>query len=790
MFTQNYYKYFLLTHFYKIYIVIYVSAYLFLQRGVFRMKHKPKYFYRIFFPFVLVGTLVMIIFNCFAFLFTRDSLEEKITGEKQENVVQTMNTLEQKLQVVDYNFNSYIYDSSFNSIINDSLTVKDFSTYKEIDQQLNYISSFGPSQTIAELISLKGNWIVGEHGLESLTHEKREMITEKYLSLPHVSTWLKEEEANIKLVKQVPFSQSEKKGVLVVTIPLKSFGDLIYKPSHSDPIYIYNQEGSLLYQSNAPASKEDPIDLDISNLINASDKPTGLKKVNGDNGEYKVVYSKSSYNGWVYITKVNQLEVGQAMKPTIIGISAMSIFMLLVTIVIAYISSDYFSKPIRELQNFFPNLHKEGVRDEFELIGNSLKEIMKKNESLESIVTTQHEQLKTLFMLHLFHGRLDEEEINEELNSFNFSQDWHCLYVLAIQFDGMSHTDYTRKDKDLLLFSINQIVSEIIDENERLAPAVIDDHTQATIFLGRKEENNNDIDILNQYAERIQKQVKDIFNLTISIGISSPYRQLSDSKKALKEGRDALKYRLKVGKESIIFYESVSSILSNNQINTYFPKTLENQLFDTIKLGDSEKAKDTLYQLLAELFKNNPNPLGLEVNLMRFLNDLLNLMQIMGMEQLTLQEHQTIYQAISDMKTSEEIERFVTDKIVYPMINTVSERTDSQYKTISSKIIHIIHSEFDQDLSLEVIASRLHYNKNYLSSIFKKEFKQSFSEYLAFYRFEMAKKWLVETNMSVKEISERLRYNNSQNFIRSFRKLEGTTPGKYRDLHRKDEMSI
>ncbi|OCA89398.1 AraC family transcriptional regulator [Bacillus sp. FJAT-27986] len=755
------------------------------------MKHKPKYFYRIFFPFVLVGSLVMIIFNCFAFLFTRDSLEEKIIVEKQENVVQTMNTLEQKLQVVDYIFNAYIYDSSFNSIVSDSLTAKDFSTYKEIDQQLNYISSFGPSQTIAELISLKGNWAVGEHGLERLSNEKREMIIEKYLSLPHVSTWLKEKkEANIKLVKQVPFSQSDKTGVLVVTIPLKSFGDLIYKPSHSDPIYILNQEGSLLYHSNAPASNEDPIDLDILNVIRTSDKPTGLMKVKGDKDEYKVVYSKSSYNGWVYITKINQSEVAQAMKPTIIGISAMSIFMLLVTIVIAYISSDYFSKPIRELQNFIPNIHKEGVRDEFELIGNSLKDVMKKNESLESMVTTQHEQLKTLFMLHLFHGRLDEEEINEELRSFKFPQDWRCLYVLAIQFDGVNNSDYTRKDKDLLLFSINQIVSEMIDENERLAPAVIDDNTQGTIFLGSGEKNDNDITILNQYAESIQKKVKGIFNLTISIGISSPYKKLSDSKKALKEGIDALKYRLKVGKESIIFYESVSSILSNNQINTYFPKTLENQLFDTIKLGDSEKAKDTLYQLLADLFKNNPNPLGLEVNLMRFLNDLLNLMQIMGMEQLTMEEHQTIYQAISDMKTSEEIERFVTDRIMYPMIDTVSERTDSQYKTISSKIIHIIQTEFDQDLSLEVIASRLHYNKNYLSSIFKKEFKQSFSEYLAFYRFEMAKNWLIETNISVKEISERLRYNNSQNFIRSFRKLEGTTPGKYRELHRKDEMSM
>jgi AraC-like DNA-binding protein len=48
----------------------------------------------------------------------------------------------------------------------------------------------------------------------------------------------------------------------------------------------------------------------------------------------------------------------------------------------------------------------------------------------------------------------------------------------------------------------------------------------------------------------------------------------------------------------------------------------------------------------------------------------------------------------------------------------------------------------------------------------------------------MAVKWLAETDMSVKEISERLHYNNSQNFIRSFRKTEGITPGEYRKLRK------
>lgn len=35
--------------------------------------------------------------------------------------------------------------------------------------------------------------------------------------------------------------------------------------------------------------------------------------------------------------------------------------------------------------------------------------------------------------------------------------------------------------------------------------------------------------------------------------------------------------------------------------------------------------------------------------------------------------------------------------------------------------MHIVYTEYDRDLSLDVIADRLHYNPNYLSNVFKKE---------------------------------------------------------------------
>ncbi|MGV2787726.1 helix-turn-helix domain-containing protein, partial [Clostridium perfringens] len=66
---------------------------------------------------------------------------------------------------------------------------------------------------------------------------------------------------------------------------------------------------------------------------------------------------------------------------------------------------------------------------------------------------------------------------------------------------------------------------------------------------------------------------------------------------------------------------------------------------------------------------------------------------------------------------------------------------------------------------------------------FSREQGISFSEYLQQYRFEKAKRWLIETDMKIGEIAEKLTYTNPQNFIRFFRKMENITPGQYRQLH-------
>src|SRR6185437_7898089 len=128
----------------------------------------------------------------------------------------------------------------------------------------------------------------------------------------------------------------------------------------------------------------------------------------------------------------------------------------------------------------------------------------------------------------------------------------------------------------------------------------------------------------------------------------------------------------------------------------------------------------------------------------------------LGIDVLELEDNKSMFEEIYDLKSLSEVRSWFADMIIHPLMNKIEMRSESQYKNISDNIVHIIQEEFDTDLTLESIAARLHYNPNYLSSIFRKEMNISFSEYLSMYRLNMAKKWLLETDMSVKEFYQKL----------------------------------
>lgn len=117
------------------------------------------------------------------------------------------------------------------------------------------------------------------------------------------------------------------------------------------------------------------------------------------------------------------------------------------------------------------------------------------------------------------------------------------------------------------------------------------------------------------------------------------------------------------------------------------------------------------------------------------------------------------------------------------IINKLYKKNSSKpYTTLPTKvnpIMRYIDEHISEELSLECIAHALSMDKYYLSHVFKKETGSTLFQYIVVKRVTLAKLLLAKDH-SVTEACELSGFNDYSNFIRTFKKITGISPGKYK----------
>lgn len=91
-----------------------------------------------------------------------------------------------------------------------------------------------------------------------------------------------------------------------------------------------------------------------------------------------------------------------------------------------------------------------------------------------------------------------------------------------------------------------------------------------------------------------------------------------------------------------------------------------------------------------------------------------------------------------------------------------------------------VKENIEGEITLNVVAQYLNISKNYFCSMFKQETGINFLNYIVQQKIERAKKMLVEENMKVYEVSERLGYSDTTYFSKLFKRNVGVTPQEYK----------
>lgn len=102
-------------------------------------------------------------------------------------------------------------------------------------------------------------------------------------------------------------------------------------------------------------------------------------------------------------------------------------------------------------------------------------------------------------------------------------------------------------------------------------------------------------------------------------------------------------------------------------------------------------------------------------------------------------------------------------------------------RLIARKAAYLIETHFPGELKIGELAGRLGIHRSYLFDCFKRVYGMSPRAYADRLRVRRAKFLLKDTPYTIDEISERLHFSSGAHFCRFFRKMTGTTPGRYRN---------
>ncbi|WP_168119876.1 helix-turn-helix domain-containing protein [Paenibacillus sp. HB172176] len=746
----------------------------------------PSYLMKLMLLSIVIGTVPVILLGSFAYYNSSQTVQDKVNAGNKLLLQQMQMRAEQTLKTIDNSATQLLQSPSVTGAFQSDITKYDFQLVHELYEGISRIQTYELGIKDVFLYSLSKNWIVSSEGVNEYSDPAFRPQLEAFSLYKAGSFWtsgakdLPESYQSVYFVKKYPINSTNPTGIICVVLSSEVMKEMdAFLNGKLGSAFILDSHSSVIVHKDRKILGSSMLDQSYMTPALESKELSGQYAAKQNGEDVTVTYRKSTYNGWSYVSIASNDEVNAQNK--IIGWITLlvCVSILLVTLLVAWFGSNKMYRPIQSLYSALKSIpvtsDQPEANGELQVIGERVDYLIRNQSLIMNELKGQQIQLKEFFMHKLLSGTIPVAEFEEKLSLYGLEQLWSSMIVVAIQIDSLKNTRFEEANRDLLMFAIGNIVGELVVPEQRLSPIVLSDY-QVTL-LG--SDNSNFKSIVFNLCDEIQKAVYQYLNIKVSIGISRAFQQISDSQQALHEAMTALKYRVGLGQESILFIEDVQP----QKINHYlFPHAGEQALFDSIRSGNEEQSATDLHSFIEELFQPEHQHADYQLSVVRLLVDLLKFGQELQIPMDHLGEDEAaLIQSLFKIRDKMEMETWFWMNFAHPYLQELGSRRESQYKQISDAVMDIIKREFDSELTLEECSARINYHPHYVSRVFRQETGINFGDYLTQYRIDMAKKWLKESDMKVLEIAERLQYNNSANFIRSFRKIAGMTPGQYRE---------
>ena len=340
-------------------------------------------------------------------------------------------------------------------------------------------------------------------------------------------------------------------------------------------------------------------------------------------------------------------------------------------------------------------------------------------------------------------------------------------------YEGFS-SDFTREDqKKVISFAeniIEQMVKGYFDHS-----CLVRRELNSLVLVMSTDGIEDYREQIRSLGEKIISVVKDYFEVSVSVAVSSRKESLGEFGALLYEAMSATNHYFYHSLDPVVFY-SEECETSARHTGSFHIGFLKKDLSQAVALNDSGRLEEILDQVACLLREHNPSrqqAVNACANLYFFLSSFFE-----DGEEPDFPYEVNIMEKLGRLGTLGQIIQWI-NWFKEAVSGILERRRDTRVDKIAEMVREYVMEHYKERITLGQAAEALNISQGYLSTAFKKQSGESFTNYVSAIKIEKAKDLIASHRYMMYEVSDLLGFDTPFYFSKVFKKVTGMSPKEY-----------
>lgn len=387
--------------------------------------------------------------------------------------------------------------------------------------------------------------------------------------------------------------------------------------------------------------------------------------------------------------------------------------------------------------------------------------------------------LRETLLSSMLSGQVSEERMMESMEKYDIDLRAKGYIVAMIKIDERNH-NCDIDDPELKIFAVKNILQEVLAEHagDMRLQVFMHEGMLAVLFMleDTSEEHYAQCVV---YLEDARKTILHYLSCPLFIGVSTVFKGLKRISSCAKQALGALDQSVFSEQPQVL---CITDIQPDSESQLVADDMMLRDLLNSIKAGESAQAQEVINEMMDLCRRHRPELRQWQAYLLEIFMCFMRAISQLSITRENLTEPiQHLSQTILNPYPSVDGAHAELLHFLQMLLDEVENHRVTSSQMISEQAQEYLRENYHkEDVTLEKLCLHLHISPSYFSTIFKKETKKTFHQYLTELRMDKAMTLLSTTEMKTAQIAQQCGLPDPSYFSYCFKKHFGFPPSKAR----------